>query len=120
MKRLIAASLFTVLAIAGSSALADTKAGGAATEVTSTPADDAVLAQAPANITLTFKHPVTLETVSVSGPAGPAPIRFARASAPLANYTIPLPTLSSGAYEVRWTASGDSHLTDGRFHFTVR
>ena len=90
-------------------------------EVVSVPADDAVLATAPASLSLTFEHAVVLTQVQVHGPGHTAiPVAFTAPSAATASYCIPLPALSSGAYEVHWNATGDGHAMEGTLHFTVQ
>ena len=67
MKRLMIA---LALALAPATALAQETHGDNA-EVVSAPADDAVLAAAPSNISLTFEHAVILTQVQVHGPPHP-------------------------------------------------
>lgn len=87
----------------------------------STPADGAVLAEAPRTLALTFAHPVTLQTVAITGPDGePVRATFRRPAAAAAAYAIALPELGSGAYEARWTASGMGHEMAGTLRFTVQ
>jgi len=87
----------------------------------STPADGAVLAEAPRTLALNFAHPVMLQTVSITGPDG-APVRasFRRPASPLAGYAIALAPLPDGAYRAQWTASGQGHQMQGVIGFTVR
>jgi methionine-rich copper-binding protein CopC len=97
---------------------------GAGTQMLSAsdPADGATLARAPRTLSLTFMHPVMLQTVSVVGPNNAAvAATFRRPSAPTAAYGIALPpSLSSGAYTVTWNASGMGHAMQGVLHFTVQ
>ena len=86
----------------------------------STPADGAVLAGAPRSLALTFAHPVILRTVSITGPAGPVRANFRRPSAATASYSVALPALAAGAYEARWTASGEGHDMEGVIRFTIQ
>ena len=118
MKRLIIA---IALALAPAApALAD-ETHGDNSEVVSSPADDAVLATAPSNISLTFEHPVILTQVEVHGPGHTSiPVSFTAPAAATASYSVPLPALASGAYEVHWTATGDGHAMEGTLHFTVQ
>ncbi|MGE0046489.1 MAG: copper resistance CopC family protein [Hyphomonadaceae bacterium] len=87
----------------------------------STPSDGAVLATAPRTLSMTFAHPVILQTVAITGP-GDAPVRatFRRPNAATASYSIALPALAAGAYEARWTASGQGHQMQGVVRFTVQ
>ncbi len=118
MKSLI---LALALAFAPASAALAQDAHGDNAEVVSVPADDAVLAQAPSTISLTFEHAVVLMHVEVHA-AGEVvvPIRFTAAAAASTTYSIPLPALTSGAYEVHWSAMGDGHAMEGTLHFTVQ
>lgn len=87
----------------------------------STPSDGAVLAEAPRTLAFTFAHPVMLQTVAIAGPDGsPVSATFRRPNAPTASYSVALPTLASGAYEARWTASGSGHSMNGVVRFTVQ
>ncbi len=90
-------------------------------EVVSVPADDAVLAAVPTNLSLTFEHPVVLTQVQVHGPGHTnIPVNFIAPSASTASYSIPLPALTPGAYEVHWNATGDGHAMEGTLHFTIQ
>lgn len=87
----------------------------------STPSDGAVVADAPRTLALTFAHPVMLQTVAITGPNGsPVTATFRRPNAPTSSYAVALPTLASGAYEARWTASGAGHSMNGVIRFTVQ
>jgi methionine-rich copper-binding protein CopC len=87
----------------------------------SAPADGAVLNEAPRTLTLTFAHPVMLQRVAITGPNG-APVQgtFRRAASPTASYAIALPELADGAYEARWSATGQGHAMDGVVRFSVQ
>lgn len=86
----------------------------------SNPANGAVLAQAPRTLSLTFAHPVMLQTVAISGP-NEAPVRatFRRPTSPTASYAVALPELSPGRYTARWSASGHGHEMAGELSFTI-
>lgn len=117
MKRLMIA---LALAFAPATSLAQ-EAHGDNAEVVSVPADDAVLATAPSNLSLTFQHAVVLTQVQVHGPGHTnIPLSFTAPSAATVSYSIPLPALASGAYEVHWNATGDGHAMEGTLHFTVQ
>lgn len=134
MRRLVLSAGLFAVAVVSAPALAqatDPHTGhsghGASTAQTgdmlsaSTPANNAVLASAPRALALRFAHPVMLRTVSISGPGG-SPVRasFRRPQAPIAAYAVALPPLASGAYHVRWSATGGGHDMSGELHFTVR
>lgn len=117
MKHLILAA---TLALCATPALAQETHGDSG-EVVSVPADDAVLAAAPAALSLTFEHAVVLTEVQVHGPGHTAiPIAFTASGAATTSYSIPLPALSSGAYEVHWSGTGDGHAMQGTLHFTIQ
>lgn len=101
-------------------ALAD-ETHGNNSEVVSIPADDAVLATAPTSVSLTFEHAVILTQVQVHGPGHTnVPVTFSAPSAATTSYSVPLPALASGSYEVHWNATGDGHAMEGTLHFTVQ
>ena len=117
MKALILAA---ALAFAATPALAQ-EAHGDNAEVVSVPADDAVLDAAPRALSLTFEHAVSLTRVQLHGPGHTAiPVTFTPPATATATYSIPLPALSAGAYEVHWNGAGDGHAMEGTLHFTVR
>ena len=117
MKHLILAA---ALALCATPALAQETHGDSG-EVVSVPADDAVLAAAPTALSLTFEHAIVLAEVQLHGPGHTAiPIAFTASGAAASSYSIPLPTLSSGAYEVHWSGTGDGHAMEGTLHFTIQ
>ncbi|MEZ5959047.1 MAG: copper resistance protein CopC [Hyphomonadaceae bacterium] len=117
MKRLMMALVFAWTPIATATAQ---DAHGNNAEVVSIPADDAVLATAPTSLSLTFDHTVVLTSVQVHGPGHTTvPINFTAGNA-ATSYSIPLPALAAGAYEVHWNANGDGHAMEGTLHFTVQ
>lgn len=118
MKRLVIAA---ALAFATASPALAQEHHGASAEVVSVPADDAVLSQAPTSLSLTFEHAVTLTQVQVHGPGhANIPVNFTAPATATASYSIALPALASGAYEVHWNATGDDHAMEGTLHFTVQ
>lgn len=117
MKHLILAA---ALALCAAPALAQ-ETHGDPSEVVSVPADDAVLASAPSALSLTFEHAVVLTEVQVHGPGHTAiPVAFTASGAAATTHSIPLPALSSGAYEVHWSGTGDGHAMEGMLHFTIQ
>ncbi len=87
----------------------------------SSPANNATLKSAPKTLSLTFMHPVMLQTVAITGPKDqPVRATFRRPQAPTAAYAIALPPLAAGAYHVTWSASGGGHDMKGELHFTVQ
>lgn len=129
MKRMLIAAVIGLAPVAAfadhnHSHSQDQHAGhGASAEMlaASTPSDGAVLAQSPRTLSLTFAHPVVLQTVVITGPGdAPVPASFRRPSAAVAAYSVALPQLAAGAYEARWTASGQGHAMSGVIRFTVQ
>lgn len=112
--------LAAALALVATPVLAQ-EAHGDNAEVVTAPADDAVLDAAPRALSLTFEHPVMLSQVQLHGPGHTAiPVAFTATPTATAAYSIPLPVLSAGAYEVHWSGTGDGHAMEGTLHFTVR
>lgn len=117
MKRL---AIALALSLAASPALAQDSHGDNR-EVISIPVDDSVLTESPPALSLSFDHAVTLTEVTVHGPGHTAiPVGFTAATSAASSYSIPLPTLSAGAYEVHWRATGDGHEMTGTLHFSIQ
>lgn len=117
MKRLFLAIAFS---FAASPALAQDSHGDNA-EVVSIPVDDAVLSESPPTLSLSFEHPVTLTEVTIHGPGhAEVPTGFAAATSAAPSYSIALPPLPAGAYEVHWRATGVGHDMTGTLHFSVQ
>lgn len=89
----------------------------------SSPADGAILDQAPRALTLTFIHAVKLQTLTVTNANGVAvPVTWDRPTHPIPTHRIALPALASGAYRVSFTATGTGGIDTmpGVVRFTVR
>ena len=87
--------------------------------VRSVPADGATV-QAPQSLTLTFREPVRLAEVTLTGPSGEMPM-MVTAAGEQTSYTLPLTDLEPGVHEVRWRAlARDGTNLEGRLSFTVR
>lgn len=87
---------------------------------TSTPADNAVLSAAPAEIMLQFSAPTRLTALTLKKDGeserklGPLPKDAA------ADFRVPVTSLTPGKYTVSWRAMGaDNHVMSGDLHFTV-
>lgn len=91
---------------------------------TSNPAADATLAQAPAEVAITFTEGLeprfsTIEVTDAHGTAMQA--GAAHLGADAMHFAVPLKPLPAGTYTVTWHATAvDTHKTDGKFTFTVR
>lgn len=92
--------------------------------LSSTPAGDAVLAQAPASIELRFNEAVEVAftTIGVTGPVNVDHLAATSTSdGDRSKVTAALPALTAGTYHVKWTTVGhDGHHVTGTFAFSVR
>jgi copper transport protein len=87
----------------------------------SQPAADAVLAQAPEQITLSFSEPVRLTALSVRSAGSAAQQLTAAESGASERFTATLPALEPGEHTVSWRViSADTHVVSGEVRFTVR
>jgi copper resistance protein C len=85
----------------------------------SAPAADATVS-APQSLTLTFTEKVRLTAVRLVAGQKTVPVDIDRTAAATATFSLPLSSLTPGAYHVRWTAMGaDGHPVNGTFRFTV-
>ena len=88
----------------------------------STPADGSTLQAAPRQLQLVYSEPgrLTALTIQAAGEAAP------RKLAPLpqqaaAKFTIDLPALAAGSYQLKWRVlSDDHHVASGSISFEVR
>lgn len=118
MKTLMTIAALALASIAPAYAQHDHAPAG---NVVSVPADDAVLAQAPREISLTFDHDMRLTSIEVHGPGHTdVPVAFTASTTPARTFTVPLPALAPGAYEVHWNGAGEGHTMEGTLHFTVQ
>jgi copper transport protein len=114
MQRAFLLSL-AIAAFATGSALAHTELAG------TTPANGAMIAQAPEHVELTFSEPVRLTALSIQKDAekkqslGPLP------SATSEEFSVALPAaIDDGHYVVTWRAlSEDTHVMTGEFMFAI-
>ncbi|WP_292070494.1 copper resistance CopC family protein [Brevundimonas sp. UBA7534] len=93
----------------------------AANGVTTTPADNAMLAASPTAFSVTFPHAMTLTSLRLTGPAGPSVDVAVPADAPpAATVSAPLPVLAPGSWSAAWAAKGaDGHQMNGLVRFMV-
>ena len=116
MKRLVMALVAISLPlIAASPALAHT-----AVRETSI-IDNAMLSAAPVSFTVTFSAATGLAHVTLTNAAGRnIALDYTPPRAMATTFTIPLPTLTPGAYTISWrTMAPDGHVMPGAIHFTV-
>nr|WP_312294878.1 copper resistance protein CopC [Brevundimonas diminuta] len=117
--------------LAGAAAAQDPHAGHAghgghggsqakASGIVTSPADGAMTHGSPERFSVTFPHPMTLKTVTLTT-QGRAPITVTAPSAPAARtVSAPLPRLAPGNYAAAWTAEGpDGHRMNGSTRFMV-
>jgi hypothetical protein len=91
----------------------------------SSPAQDAVLAGAPKEVTLTFNEKVEamFTSAKVVNAAGSAVSKSKAVVDPADGATVrlPLPALAAGKYTVKWQAVGsDGHRRNGEIRFSVK
>ncbi len=114
---MLAASRVMLLALA----IAAGPAFGHARLVSSSPAPNATLSEAPKTLTLNFSEAAQLGVLKLTKAGKDVPVSFDRGAKAASSMAIPLPVLDAGTYEVEWTAlaADDGHVTKGRFSFTV-
>jgi methionine-rich copper-binding protein CopC len=87
----------------------------------SQPAADAVLTQAPEQITLRFSEPIRLTALSVRSAGSAAQDLTAAESGASERFTATLPALEPGEHTVSWRViSADTHVVSGEVRFTVQ
>ena len=89
--------------------------------VAASPANDAVLTQAPQNFKLQFSEPARLTALSLQKD-NEEPHRIGPlSSAPSALWVIAAPTLAPGGYTLNYRVlSDDSHIVSGSIKFRIR
>jgi methionine-rich copper-binding protein CopC len=87
----------------------------------STPANNEQLAHVPSTLTLNFSERAQLAVLNLTNAGSPIPVAIDRTQAPATTFTIALPALKPGKYDVTWTAIAhdDGHVTKGAFSFTI-
>ena len=89
---------------------------------TTTPADGAVLAEAPANVILEFAKPIRLTRVE-SGYSDETPVELDLGEQKqFANrFVVPLAIMGGGVYRIAWRGlARDGHVMQGVFSFQVQ
>jgi methionine-rich copper-binding protein CopC len=87
--------------------------------VSSSPKSGATVDGPVDELRLRFSKPARLLEVTISGPDGDMPTMVDSAEETYV-YSIPLPDLGTGKYEVRWRASAAGVESSGRLTFSVR
>lgn len=84
-------------------------------------AENATLARAPANFTITFSGATGLANVTLTDAAGrPVALDYTPPRQMASSFVIPLPTLAPGVYTLAWrTIAHDGHAMPGAVHFTI-
>ena len=87
----------------------------------STPADQAILATAPKQVTLQFSEPTRLTAVTIQKDGDKdATTLSGLPKEAAAEVTLPLAVTAPGAYKLNWRAIGpDNHVMSGSIQFTV-
>ena len=113
MKQLFLATVFSICAtgLAAHSPLSAT-----------TPADQAVIAEAPSEIAMTFKGTIRLTRVVMTIDDQPGvDLDLSGHSGFTSDYAIPLPAMGPGSYVIDWRGLGsDGHALKGAFRFDVK
>jgi methionine-rich copper-binding protein CopC len=88
---------------------------------TSTPADGAVLDEAPETLELGFGADVQLLKLEIATDAGAVEdMKFTPVATAAKSFSVPLPALEPAAYLVTWTILGaDGHRMEGTLSFLV-
>jgi copper transport protein len=85
-----------------------------------TPADGAVLTQAPARFSLKFNEPATLTALSVQKDGQAAQKIAGLPAKAAAQFDIPAPTLDAGSYTLSFRVlSDDNHVVAGTIKFKI-
>lgn len=87
--------------------------------VSSNPRSGATVDGPVDELRLRFSKPARLLEVTISGPEGDIPTMVDSVEETY-EYSIPLPNLGTGKYEVRWRASAAGVESSGRLIFSVR
>ena len=112
MKHLLLASLF---AIWSSAALAHSPLK------MSTPADQAILAEEPTEIALTYKGKIRLTRVRMRHAEGDVDLDLSGLKGFVSDATLPAHSFGAGDYVIEWRGLGsDGHAMKGSFSFRVK
>ena len=85
-----------------------------------TPADGAVVVQAPGHINLVFNGPVKLVKLELMGVGHEMPTKFEPSAAAQATYMIETPGMHPGEFTVNWAVIGaDGHTVTNSYSFLV-
>ncbi|MFP8966726.1 copper resistance protein CopC [Pokkaliibacter sp. CJK22405] len=86
----------------------------------SQPADQQVMTSAPAALSLDFSKAVNLISVTLTDASGEQRELKVNRKARETHHEVKVPTLTAGAYQVKWTClGGDGHKMSGNFAFSI-
>ena len=86
----------------------------------SSPANNAVLHETPKSVDLSFAHPTRLVMLKLQKGKDAIPVQLDGSSAESKTFTIPIPALAPGQYQLIWSAlSADGHPMKGTVAFTL-
>jgi methionine-rich copper-binding protein CopC len=88
----------------------------------STPANNAQLAHAPATLELNFSEGAKLAVLKLTTAGTQIPVTLDRGVQASKKIVVTLPALQPGTYEVQWSAiaEDDGHVTKGMLSFVVQ
>jgi methionine-rich copper-binding protein CopC len=89
--------------------------------LSSSPAANASLNEAPKTLTLKFNEPAQLAVLKLVSDGKETPLTVDKTAAPSESFSLPLPALAPGKYTVQWAAvaADDGHVTKGAFAFSI-
>ena len=85
----------------------------------SSPADGAALPSSPAQVRLNFSRPARLLELEVAGANGSLVPIMVTAVVETSTYSVPLPKLGPGRYELSWRADAGGESHKGVIVFTI-
>lgn len=87
----------------------------------SVPSNGSQLTEAPKTLTLKFDDDAQLAVLKLIGAGKEIPIALDKTDKAASTFTVGLPALLPGKYQVRWTAvsADDGHVTKGSFSFSI-
>ena len=86
-----------------------------------TPANEAIVAEAPSEIALDFKGNIRLTRMKMTYADNPSVnLDLSGHDGFISDYSVPMATMGSGIYVIEWRGLGDDgHALNGTFKFTV-
>jgi methionine-rich copper-binding protein CopC len=89
--------------------------------LSSSPAANAHLTEAPKTLTLKFSEAAQLAVLKLVRDGNEVPIPLDKGAKAGQTFTLTLPALSPGNYTVQWSAvaADDGHITKGSFVFSI-